>query len=346
MDEDSSAAIDIVEAAYDLEVAAAEWLPNILRVGAPLLDRGLGAYGTVAAGTSNDGVPMIAQMVTTPGAEEFAMNVMKAGQEVGPELVGRASTALRGKVYTLTEMAAALPVAYEAITRHTGCKDMLSATGVDPDGHGPHISVGSKDLILLDRRERTFWQMLEVHLASGHRLRRALKQAGDVEGTPLTELPLHGEALVDPKRFLVAHAVGDALRPEASVAIRRSAQLVDKARGPLRRSDPVEALELWKGLVRGKWTLVDWFDSDGRRFILAKPNAPRVIDPRGLTEREAQVATYAAAGDSNKMIGYRLGLSSSYVSRLLNGAMRKLGVKTHAQLVEKLGSVQQALPAA
>lgn len=86
--------------------------------------------------------------------------------------------------------------------------------------------------------------------------------------------------------------------------------------------------------------MLDWFDSDGRRFVLAKPIAPRAKDPRGLTEREAQVATYAALGESSKIIGYRLGLSQSYVSRLLNDAMRKLGVKTQAQLVEKMRAVQ------
>jgi len=143
---------------------------------------------------------------------------------------------------------------------------------------------------------------------------------------------------------LVSRALGSATKPDASAAIRRAAKDVDKARGPLRRTDPEGALRLWKGLVRGEWTL--WFDSDGRRFILAKPNALRIKDPRDLTEREAQVVTYAVAGESSKIIGCRLGLSSSYVSRLLSRAMRKLGVKTQAQLVEKLWGIQQALPAA
>lgn len=345
MNSTANSAIDVVEAAYDLEVPNADWLPSVLRAGGPLFDMGLGCYGTLAAGTSDEGVPIITQLATSPGAEDLAMSVMRAGREAGPEIVAKASRGVRGKVYTLSETASRFPVAYEVITRHAGCKDMLSLTAVDPDYHGPHVSIASRDTIELDRRERTFWQMLEVHLAAGHRLRRDLAREDEVEGAPLTELPLEGEAIVDPQRFLVAHATGEATGAEASVAIRRAAQWVDQARGPLRRTDPEEALRLWKGLVRGKWTLVDWFDSDGRRFILARPNAPRVLDPRGLTEREAQVATYSAAGDSNKIIGYRLGLSSSYVSRLLGSAMRKLGVKTPAQLVEKLGGVEQTLPA-
>ena len=346
MDASSSAAIDIVESAYDLEAEAADWLPNVLRAGADLFDFGLGSYGTVAAGRSSEGVPIITQLAVSPGAEALAKNVMLAGQDVGPAVVARTSEGVRGKVYTLSESRSRFPDAYDAIVRRAGCRDLLSLTAVDPDYKGPHISIASDDIIELDRRERAFWQMLEVHLAAGHRLRRSLGQGEEAAGTPLTELPLQGEALVDPRRFLVSHACGDAKRTEACSAIRRAAQRVDKARGPLRRSDPEEALRLWKGLVRGKWTLLDWFDADGRRFIIAKPNAPRVLDPRGLTEREAQVVAYAATGESNKIIGYRLGLSPSYVSRLLSSAMRKLGVKTQAQLVEKLASVEQALPAA
>jgi len=42
------------------------------------------------------------------------------------------------------------------------------------------------------------------------------------------------------------------------------------------------------------------------------------------------------------MISYRLGLSPSYVSRLLNDAMRKLGVKTQPQLVEKMRGIPES----
>ena len=59
--------------------------------------------------------------------------------------------------------------------------------------------------------------------------------------------------------------------------------------------------------------MVDWFDSDQRRFVLAGPNPPELGNPRGLTERELQVATYAALGESGK-----------------------LAVKTQPQLAEKM----------
>ena len=82
--------------------------------------------------------------------------------------------------------------------------------------------------------------------------------------------------------------------------------------------------------------MVDWFDTDGRRFVLALPNAPEVSDPRQLNPRERVVAAYVAQGDSVKMVGYRLGLSKSAASRAVRGLIKKLGVKTQAQLVAQL----------
>ena len=339
MDLNQDAAIDLVEAAYDLEVPAADWLPQLLNAGAPLLDLGMGFYGAIGAGVSDDGVPMLTQVLGSPGHEDLPLKFMSSAQEAGPKMVSAASATVSGRVYLLSDVCEEFPEACEIIGRHVGCEDTLSLTAMDPDGAGVHISMPSKRPLSLDRRDREYWQMLEVHIAAGHRLRRGLGQAGEAEGAPMTDIPLNADALIDPKHFLVSEARGEAQAANVSSKIREAARLVDKARGPLRRQNPEEALRLWQGLVRGKWSLVDWFDSDGRRFLLAKPNAPRISDPRGLTAREAQVATYAALGDSSKLIGYRLGLSQSYVSRLLRDSMRKLGVKTQAQLVERMRGV-------
>ena len=135
-------------------------------------------------------------------------------------------------------------------------------------------------------------------------------------------------------------AVGQAQERTATRKLRDAAVAVDRARGKMRDTDPEKALAIWKALVRGRWSMVDWFDSDGRRFVLALPNSPQVNDPRGLTERESQVVAYAVLGQTNKMIGYRLGLSKSRVSMLLRSAMRKLGVQTRSQLVIKMRDFQ------
>jgi DNA-binding CsgD family transcriptional regulator len=90
--------------------------------------------------------------------------------------------------------------------------------------------------------------------------------------------------------------------------------------------------------------MVEWFDTDRRRYILAVPNAPRVLDPRGLTKRESQVVAYAVLGESHKHIAYRLGISRSRTSNALKSAMRKLGAKTQPQLVAKLHAIRDQEP--
>jgi hypothetical protein len=78
MDPSQAAAIDVVEASYNLEVAPAEWLPNLLEGGESMLDFGLGYYGIISAGVSEQGVPMLSQVHAGPGAEELPIKVMRA----------------------------------------------------------------------------------------------------------------------------------------------------------------------------------------------------------------------------------------------------------------------------
>jgi len=61
--------------------------------------------------------------------------------------------------------------------------------------------------------------------------------------------------------------------------------------------------------------------------------------PHRLTKGETEVATYAALGETGKLIGSRLRLSTSTVSGVLHDVMRKLRVRTQAELVGKLRSL-------
>jgi DNA-binding CsgD family transcriptional regulator len=115
-------------------------------------------------------------------------------------------------------------------------------------------------------------------------------------------------------------------------SLRRAAKAIDRARSNA-RSNEDEALDLWQGLVAGRWSLFDRFDTDGRRFLIARKNDPDVTDPRALTLRERQVLAYAAMGHSLKLIAYSLGISLSSVSTNRRTAMRKLGLRTQADVV-------------
>lgn len=339
MDTSKRRAIDVAEAAYDLELGPEKWLPNLLRAGGDALDLGLGCAAALWAGVSAQGEPLIKQIQVHGGSNDLAVRFMRAAREVESKPAKRTRKA-HGGVSLASEHRKEAPEVYRAITRHVGCQDVLGIWALDPDLHGVAVNVPSPRLLQLRFKSREHWQMLAVHITAAHRLRRGLGQTGSLPGTPVSEMPLDAEALVDPKRFMVADACGVARTASALEVIREAAIRKDKARGKLRRTDPDRALALWEGLVRGRWSLVDWFDTDGRRFILARPNAPDLGDPRGLTEREHQVATYVALGESYKIIGYRLGISSSRVCLLARSSMRKLGAKTPAQLVVKMRGAQ------
>lgn len=332
MNRTNSRLIDFVESVYDLESADAAWIPNLLQVGLPILDRGLGLAAASYTRDPSSPAFMMHQKFAISGPPDLAARIDRAISE-WPRDVYR--ELLRpGLVGTLSKIAADHPECLEAYERHIeGVRDVFGITAVDPNGLGILLIVFLPRLTTLNGEERELWKMVGAHLAAGHRLRRALVAAHGG-----TELPRAAEAVIDPISGRLTDATGPARNEKSVQALREAAVQIDRARGKTRKSDPAAAVEMWKGLTLGRWSLVDWFDSDERRFMLAVPNMPDVSDPRGLSNRESLVTTYAMSGDSIKLISYRLGVSQASISTALQAAMRKLGVKTRAQLIERFSS--------
>jgi DNA-binding CsgD family transcriptional regulator len=116
-----------------------------------------------------------------------------------------------------------------------------------------------------------------------------------------------------------------------------------RAREVLRRETPAEpapVLRSWRGLVAARWTLVDHFERGGRRFVLARENAPLGTGPAALSMRERQVASLAALGRSNKLIAYELGLAHSTIRVIVARACAKLEVPSRRALVARLTASQ------
>ncbi|HET6374860.1 MAG TPA: LuxR C-terminal-related transcriptional regulator, partial [Methylocella sp.] len=128
-------------------------------------------------------------------------------------------------------------------------------------------------------------------------------------------------------------AQGPAVHKDARENLREAVLRIDRARTNAGRSEPDAALDNWEALVDGRWSLVDRFDSDRRRYIVAVQNDPAHPDPRGLTERERQVAELAGLGRSAKQIGYALGVSNSAVTNCTARIQEKLGLSSHVELV-------------
>jgi DNA-binding CsgD family transcriptional regulator len=332
----------MTEAAYDLQVAEEDWFPNVIDAAAVLIDHGLGVAGLSGTKPEGDGPMQVEELHVATGPADFPIRLMRAIAELPPDSVRQAT---QSGIGVLSEINAEEPRFLDAWRRHIDyAKDGIGITALDPNGRGVHIIAPVPDATSLSRAERNRWQMLAAHLSSGLRLRGVLADSSSTSPSAAGELPCGAQALLDPKTFQVTEACEEARLPGSLQALRAAAIRMDRARGPLRKTNTEEALKIWWALLRGKWSMVEWFDTDQRRYILAVPNAPSVVDPRGLTRRESQVAAYAALGESHKLIAYRLGISRSRTSNALSSAMRKLGVKTQPQLVAKLHAIRDQVP--
>jgi DNA-binding NarL/FixJ family response regulator len=110
---------------------------------------------------------------------------------------------------------------------------------------------------------------------------------------------------------------------------------MDRARASAKR-DPLAAATTWQALVAGRWSMVDVFDTDGKRFVVARENRPRPSLPAALTAREREVIGFVEQGRSNKWIALTLGIAESTASEHVVRAMEKLGATDRMDLVKRL----------
>lgn len=320
--------IDVLEVGYRGQPTMRAWLSSIAEVTQPALDVGHGLFGCL--------------FVATPKSVEFETPVLLGCPDLIWELAQQAQTRL-----TPEEQRANLrkPAVYATVSerlgrrgsfrRHwmyagyqkIGLEDFALLTSMDVDGHGFVLGAPRKKISSANREDRTTWTLIAAHLRSAARLHRSSVAGAAAEP----------EAILTPNGQ-TAHAIGPAQSKEARESLRDAAKAVDRARSSLRNRDQNAALELWPGLFSGRWSLIDRFESDGRRYLVAIPNGPNAPPILRLTERERQIVGYAALGHTNKMIRYDLGLTDSAVSQTLRRAMLKLSVRHRSDLIGLAGA--------
>jgi DNA-binding CsgD family transcriptional regulator len=200
---------------------------------------------------------------------------------------------------------------------------ITSVQGLDPSGNGCALALIRETSRTFSRPERVALERLAGHLGAAYRLR--------LRSTVAFAEP---DAVLDAKGAVV-HAEGTARDPGMRAALREAALRIDRARS----TDANEALGFWRALVEGRWSLVDRFDSDGRRLFVARRNDPAHRLHHALSEMESKVVAILALGHSQKLCAYELGRAESSVSELAASAMVKLGVRTRTELVELHGAV-------
>lgn len=206
-----------------------------------------------------------------------------------------------------------LPEPWGALYASSGCADVWGVFGRSAEGHLIALTRLMPRRARTPPRARRFWHSASIHLSTAYRLQSIVHRTN--------------EAVLAPDGKIL-HAEGVARDEASREALRRAARAIDQAK--LKHADPLAAIESWTAMVEGRWSLVDQFESDGRRFLVARVNEPKLSSRADLSGREQHISALAALGRSNKEIAYELGLQPTTVASYLGRARKKLGVRRSA----------------
>ncbi|HEX7666976.1 MAG TPA: helix-turn-helix transcriptional regulator [Polyangiaceae bacterium] len=321
-----SAILDCLAAGYRLDLDGGEYVRHVVDVAAPMLDSGLG----VIAYTYDASDPQKAVI------DHFATSKRFDVGWLGPYYAAIEGAGHRGPPYptgydTWSHMscgqASSIPRMrpYLPLFSHLGgSRDTFAVNAVDASGRGLWLGAPLPTTRKKSARHVTLFTRFAAHLASAMRMRR--NAVGSKPKAAAILAP--GGALLD--------ATAGAEVVDAREDLRRATVHFDEARTKKMRSDVELATRRWKPLVASRWALIDEFDTDGRRFVVAVENAPPTCAARrDLSLREHQVMTQAHLGHIDKVIAYELGLSVSTVRVLIHRATRKLGATTRREALAR-----------
>lgn len=322
--------LDCLAAAYRLDLDAEAYIRNVADEAAPLLDRGLGVLAYTYDARDREH-PVIEHVATSKGFDpewlpRFYAAVEAAGHPGLPQPTGFHAWGHMtcGQASSVPQMRPLLPM-FSIIG---GARDTFAVNALDASGRGLWIGGPLRTTRKVSSPRVELFTRLAAHLTSALRLRERSGRAKP-----------RAAAVLSPRGALL-HAEGSEDVLDARAELRRATLAFDEARTRKMRADADAATQLWRPLVRSRWSLMDDFDSDGRRFILAVENSPPTRPPRrDLSEREHQVLTQAHLGHADKAIAYELGLSHSTVRVLLHRAMKKLGAATRSEAIARFDAL-------
>jgi DNA-binding CsgD family transcriptional regulator len=310
--------LDVIDAAYQLDADEETWLRRLGETAYGLIGAGAGILAYTYA-VDGDRVRLARVVGVEQSAEQVAA-LTKLLDNLPRGYVSETFVRVSCGLATCSGSAGARAFARAAL----GKGDLFVVNGIDPTGLGVYLGAYLPRSRPIAPRTSVMWSRVAAHLAAAHRLRRKLPAGGGERDA---------EAILSPDGK-TAHAVGDARAEEARRALAQAVRAVDRARSRLRRDDD-RAVASRKGLVAARWSLVDHFESDGKRYLLAHANESAVSGFAALTAREKQALGFAALGHSNKLIAYELGIAASTVAVLLHRAARKLGSAGRRDLIAR-----------
>lgn len=312
-------AVSVVEAAYALGLPEREWVARIAAAfcGAFPIGEGCMAYAYDASATRLE----TRSTVTAELAVDLEL-VDQVHEKVPEQLIA-----------ALYDPSPRVALASEIIRRDEhrelwesvvssllpGVQDFVGIRAGGPDRRGVLVAFPLREAFRLEPEQRETLGRVAAHVAAAFRLR-----------DPATPLGLDGAAAILDEAARIEHLADDEARAGSGEIV--DAVLCMRA-AKARRVDAKASVAAWRALVDGRWSVIDFTDRDGKRFVLARKNRPFGRDRRAITDTERQVLACAALGYSNKVIAYELGLAMSTVSVHLRRGLQKLGLKNRSELL-------------
>jgi DNA-binding CsgD family transcriptional regulator len=338
MAEPASDPIRLVEAAYRFDSSPSSWLSRL----AAEAGRSFGGSGGAIIGvyeTPGRAHIRFGEIVSDGVGEALPRSLFVLPPGAVVDRLQLAALYYRHAFGSISETTGRMIPGYMQVLRSTGVEELAFLNAMELDGRGFVICLPDRARVF-SAHARYVWRRVAAHLVTARRLQGALAEAATVSR--------HGavaaaEAILTPTGR-VEHATGQARSRRSRLALTEALRRVDAARS--RAISPARAVELWQGLVDGKWSVAEHFERDGRRYYLAVRNEPALAAVHALSPRERQVIAYAARGQSDKLIAYTLGLSAHTVAKLLERARLKLAGRAPWRAVTALAPSGAPLSAA
>jgi DNA-binding CsgD family transcriptional regulator len=329
MEERFSDPVGLVEALYRFDLSTDAWLGLVLGGLSPLLDRDhLGIFGGFYG--CPDPVTFAPTCLAERGVSDELRAIFQEGLAALPPVFVAGGLLCRSwfigdEVEGWQDISAVRSGALAA----QGLRNMLVLNAVEPDGSGCSFFSFWTERRRLPGEARLAFTRIARHLAAAHRVRRRL-------GETSVSAQI-ADAVLEPGGR-VRHAGASAKGRAERELLGRAALAMDRARSRQGRRDSLQAIQSWQGLVGPGWTLVEHFERDGRRYILAIDNRPKGPSFELLSVRERELVRLAVRGLANKEIAFSLGLASSTVRVLMARAAAKVGVHSRRELLEMAAS--------
>jgi DNA-binding CsgD family transcriptional regulator len=323
-----------VESAYAVELSYASWARGLLESTQDLIACDLGGFMCFWEAQARGPVTMGRDSIVVTGVgEKHAPRILDELNRASPQwltpILG--SIPALGQCVLTSEVDPEEKLSYRTDNRADGIHDGVNLIARDINDRGFLLSLGipaGQELGDALRRDLT---RAVTHILAGLRLRLRLSSE-EPSGVSGAASPREPAAILSPAGRMV-HASGAATVASARVALETAVRVIERARAG-HCGSPGEALESWKGLVAARWSLVDTFERDGKRYVVARENRPRTTGIPGLTWTETNVVAYAARGMTTKEVAYTLGISASTVRVLMMRAARRCGVEKRRDLLD------------